>query len=614
MQRATAAHQEGRYPEAEKAYLEALQLHGKNADALRLLGALYVQMNRSDRAETYLEKAIKLQPQNPELFNNLGLALRNLGRIPDSIRHYEQAVALKPDYVQALNNLGSSYLENGRPEKATDLLERALKCDPRNPQTHYNLGNALRNERPGEAIPHYVAALRLKPDYMDAMINLGLAYIEAGDVPQAVAWYQNSLRVDPRNVRIMNNLGIALRRNGRAEEAHALFERAIATKPDYAEAHVNFATSFRDRGDLAKALEICERALKLNPSMSDAYNNIAALLQDQGKYEEALRACDRALEINPESIDAKWNRALTLLFLGRLEEGWAAYEVGLGHRHLRGPYFAPRKRWDGSAATGKRLLIWGEQGLGDSLQFIRYASMCKERVGKILVLCPDPLKKLFALAPGVDEVAARPREEDYDIHIPVMSLPFAFQTRLETIPANIPYLRVSDEARLKWAPCFAGKKGIKVGLVWAGNPREHLLNAHLIDKRRSMKLESFRPLFDHREITFYSLQKSDASKQIESCGLQERIVDLMPHVEDFMDTAAIVENLDLVISVDTSVVHLAGGMGKPVWILSRFDGCWRWLGNRETSPWYPTARIFSQPTAGDWGPVIEKVAAELAKF
>ena len=351
--------------------------------------------------------------------------------------------------------------------------------------------------------------------------------------------------------------------------------------------------------------------IQLQPTSVDALVNRSSLLMELARPADALKGYNQALGLSPTSLDAQWGKSLALLALGQYAEGWPLYETGFKRPNTRGVVPFQSLAWDGRTFTGKRLLIWGEQGFGDVLQFIRYGALCKERGGTLLVMCRKPLMRLLKNCPFIDDVLETATESDFDYHVPVMSLPNIFGTTLDTIPASIPYLFVSDEARQKWAPRFTTVKKMKVGLVWSGNPRQNQLEAHLVDRRRSMSLELLKPLLRFEHISFYSLQMGEAAEQIKLSEWQNQLINYMPEVDDFMDAAAIIENLDLVISVDTSTAHLAGGLGKAVWVLSRFDGCWRWLQNQEQSPWYPTAHIFGQPTQGNWESVVKKIEQEL---
>ncbi|MDR3449642.1 MAG: tetratricopeptide repeat protein [Alphaproteobacteria bacterium] len=620
LQEAVGHHQRGQLDAAEKAYRKLLRVEAVNSDGLRLLGGLYLQSGQWAKAVECLEKAVRVLPGDAETLANLGLALRGTGRVEEAIARYKQALAAQPGYKTALHNLGSLYHDAGRLPEALQVYGEALRLGPEDPAAHYSYANSLyMSGRVPEAIARYEHALQLRPDYLEAMVNLGMAQSRAGRgdkskpwLHKAVEWFRKALEKDPANTVALNNLGNALRELGRAEEAVGSYREALRVRPDYIEAAVNLATSLRDLGRLDEAIESCEAALRARPESHDAHINLGTFMQEAMRHEAALAHFEAALVERPLSLDAKWNKALSLLALGQYEEGWALHEIGLGVAHMRGDYPSPEKRWRGESFAGKRLLLWCEQGLGDSLQFVRYAEMCKARGGTVILLCPRPLRQLLSHCPFIDAVPESVEETDYDLHAPLMSLPFVFGTRLENIPTATPYLFAGEEALAKWAPRFEGAKGFKVGLVWAGNPRENQINAHMIDRRRSMSLEMLLPLFDVPGVQFYSLQMGAGVAQIAACGLGERIIDIMDDVKNFDDTAAIVEQLDLVISVDTSVVHLAGGLGKPVWVLSRFDACWRWLGNRPDSPWYPSARVFGQPKPGDWAGVAADVRAALA--
>lgn len=618
LQTAIALHQEGRLQAAEDAYRTVLQGNGLNAEALRLLGALYLQTGRFAQSAEVLEKAARLLPKNVEVLTNLGVALRALKRPDEAIVRFQQALAVRPDYLSALANLGNLFQESGRAAEAVPLCAQIVQLCPDNAPATFNYGNSLlATGNSLGAIQSYEQALKLKPDYLDAMINLGIALGLAGknDRSQqwfgvAQSWFEKALALDPKNAVAMNNLGNILRQQGRSEEAVLHYRKALDLRPDYAEAAINLATGLHDLGLLDEALENCRKALRLLPESVEARNNLGTYLQEKGAHEEALELFDEALQRQPTSLDAQWNKALSLLALGRYKEGWRLHEGGLGRLDLRGAY-ASERRWNGEALAGKRLLIRCEQGLGDDLQFVRYAELCKAQGGTVLVQCPAALLRLLANCPFIDALSENFEAQDYDLHVPIMSLPYVFGTELDTVPANIPYLHVSVETRARWAGKITEKSGFKVGLVWAGNPRNDQLAAHLIDGRRSMDLEQLRPLFEVKGVDFYNLQMGEKAQQIDHAGLGAHLVDFMGEVRDFEDTAALIEQLDLVISVDTSVVHLVGGMGRPVWVLSRFDACWRWLQNRSENPWYPTARIFGQAKAGAWAEVVARVKTAL---
>ena len=620
LQTATAYHQSGKLGEAEAAYLKLLGVEAAHIDGLRLLGGLYLQMGRFAAAADYLQKAALLRPKDPEILTNLGIALYKAGHKDEAAARYQQALDVQPDYVSALNHMGSLFHEAGRLNDAIEVYGRVLHKNPDSASAHYHYANSLYVAgRANEAIARYEHALKLKPDYLEAMINLGMALSQIGKGEQsrqwlgiAQSWFEKALKADPKNVTAMNNIGNVLRQQGKPEQALTYYREALRISPSYAQAAINMATSLRDVNQLDEAIEACCEALRLTPDSTDARINMGSFFQDQGRHKEAIAIYSEVLTLKPESLDAAWNKSLSLLALGRYDEGWPLHETGLGIPHMRGEYPSPQRRWQGENFVGKRLLIWAEQGLGDNLQFIRYAALCKQRGGTIIVMCPRPLRALFRNCSFIDEVPDVVEEKDFDLHAPMMSLPFIFKTTVATIPAPIPYLFISDEARVRWAGKITGK-GLKVGLVWSGNPRENQLNAHMIDRRRSINLQMLLPLFDVAGVQFYNLQMGTNAAQIDEYGLRDRIMDVMTDVKDFEDTGALIEQLDIVLSVDTSVVHLAGGLGKPVWVMSRFDACWRWLQNRSDSPWYPTARVFGQSAPGDWTEVVAQIREALMK-
>jgi len=504
------------------------------------------------------------------------------GRFAQAEQQYRAALALVPRHGDVLHSLGALYLQQGKPEQALPLLQTALQVQPGNPEVLNNLGAALR---------------------------------DAGHEREAITFFHQALAIKPAYAEALNNLGSVLQNTGDFEAALDCYTKALQMRPNLIEARANMGTTLWRMGRNAEAREVLERALQMEPGHAGAISNLGVILYGSGKTGEALEHFNRALVLSPKRQRALFGKSMALLALGEYREGWNLYEAGLGHHYLRGVnQFAAVKPWDGKPAPHKHLLIWHEQGLGDSLQFIRYAELCRQRVSKISVLCQKPLVRLFKSLPFIDDAFDAPQEgrSHFDEHISMMSLPHVFDTVLETVPATVPYLRVDPEIQAKWAPKFAGITGMKIGLVWAGGSHEGVVNAALMDKQRSVGLERMKPWLDLQGARFYSLQKDKPAEQIAALGLVERITDFMGDVTDMADTAAIIQNLDLVIAVDTSVAHLAGGLGKPVWILSRYNADWRWLQNRPTNPWYPTARIFGQPAMGDWDSVIAEVGRELA--
>jgi hypothetical protein len=356
------------------------------------------------------------------------------------------------------------------------------------------------------------------------------------------------------------------------------------------------------------------RALELKPENANAQLNLGEALQRQGRIADAQAAYRRALDINPRLRQARFNLSLVELLLGDLRAGWTSYEARWDVYGRTHPAFS-RPQWQGGSLAGKTILLHREQGLGDTLQFARYATLVARRGGRVVLETQKELLRLLASLEGVHQLVASGEPlPHFDVHSPLMSLPRVFETTLETIPAEIPYLHAVDSEAQAWAFRLGSRRCLRVGLVWAGNARKDDPAASLVDRRRSIQFAQLGPLGQIPGIEFYSLQKGPPAEQASQPGHGLCVIDHTVELRDFADTAALVANLDLVISVDTSVAHLVGAMGKPVWMLSRFDGCWRWLRDRPDSPWYPTLRIFRQARPDSWEDVIDNVRGALAEW
>jgi len=399
----------------------------------------------------------------------------------------------------------------------------------------------------------------------------------------------------------------------RLDEAEASCRRALQIKPDYAEVHSNLGAILKDLGRPREAEASCRRALEIQPDCVLAHSNLGIILREMGRLEDAAEHCRQALRIKPDFVAAHINLSMALLALGQLTEGWEEYEWRWQGEQLgshRGAFTQPQ--WRGEAATGRTLLLRSEQGLGDTLQFCRYASLAAAAGMRVILAVQPPLVRLLRSLDGVELVQEIGAEfPPFDFHCPLLSMPLALKTTLSTIPAAASYLHADQVQVDAWRARLAAlpKRGFRVGLVWSGTPRIGFSHLAAVDRRRSIDPKQLARLVELSGFHFFSLQKDGQSAPAEF-----QLTDFMGEMEDFADTAALIANLDLVISVDTAVAHLAGALGKPVWVLDRFDPCWRWLTGRQDSPWYPSLRLFRQPTPGDWQTVIERVAQELAHF
>jgi len=436
-----------------------------------------------------------------------------------------------------------------------------------------------------------------------------------GDLSGAEACYRRSVDADPSSAEARVALGFALLRQEKLSEAKPILESAISLDAASADGHYLLATIAQKENRPLDAIADFDRALAINPRFVDALHGLGVALRSLGRVEEALRAFDRALSIQPGFAPSRFSKSLVLLLRGDYERGLELFESRLeaseDEQVLGWLAFLsehPEKpQWRGEDLRGRTLLVWTEQGAGDALMMARYlARLAQRRVGPIFVLSDPSLKRLFEALPLGCEVFTEVDDRllAFDVHCPVMSLPFLFGTRLDTIPREVPYLRVPDELRKRWSQRVAALKGLKVGLVWAGNRK------YGRDFLRSVPFRDLRALLDVRGAAFVSLQKETGADDVRGAG----VADWMGECRDFMDTAALIAGLDLVVSVDTSVAHLAGALGKPVWLLNRFESEWRWLLERDTSPWYPSMRVFRQTAAGDWTGVVQRLAAELGRL
>ncbi len=598
---AALAHQRsGRAADAERVCREILSVQPGHAQTLHLLGLIEHQRGRSDEAIEHIRMAIMRDGRDPAFHHNLGNILRGLDRRADAISCYERALALAPASVDTLYNLGNTYQDLGQPERAAAYFERALRLNPEVVELHNNLGNALQDlGRLDEAIGCYRKALALRPDRVESLDNLAGALQSQGKSDEAQACYERALALWPDRVESLIGLGVVLRAQGRLKEAVARYRRALALSPDHPDAHNNLGIALIDLGCREEAITHHNKALALQPGRAELHYNLGSALQRQGLYAEAFACYGRALALKPNYARAHLNRSLALLLTGEFDEGWQEYEWRFAVARYDRKFDQPL--WSGEPLGGRSILVHAEQGFGDSLQFVRYVSAVAERDGRVVLEVPEPLVRLARTVAGVSQVVARGDPlPAFDCHCPLLSLPRVFKTNLATIPNAVPYLAVPAEASAAWAERIPTTPGLRVGVVWAGT------TVGAID------LRLLQPLWD-LDISWFSLQLGERSGDISSLA-RVKIIDLSPWLTDFAETAAAVCRLDLIISVDTSVAHLAGALGRPTWLLLQYPPEWRWLLERDDSPWYPTARLFRQRQEGDWLEAVREVAAALAQI
>jgi len=565
-------YQAGRNREALDIYDQILARSPDHVDALNMAGATAWQGGDVSRALAYLDKAIVQHPSHPQAYLNLGVILEHHGRLDEAVNAYRAALEAEPDHVMAHLNLGNALAAMGQIREAVEAYDRALQRDPAN---------------------------------MDALNNQGLAYKAAGDLQSAETVLREAVRVQPNSEQAWTNLGLVLRLGAKPDDAFAAYEQALRINPASTKALNNLAVLHRWQGNLDEAETICRSVLKRQPDRIEVLNNLGDILQAQGRIDEARQAFKRVLELDPAHPEGHHNLAVLLLLSGDFKNGWRHYEW----RWLAKEFPSERRNftqplWTGEDLAGRTVLLYVEQGLGDALQFVRYAPLVQARGAKVLIECPRPLKRLFETVEGVERVIARDEDlPDFDVQCPFLSLPGLLSPEESEIPINVPYLSVSNDDTHQWHTRLDGVGGLKVGLVWAGSPH------HTNDRERSVALEIFAPLAEVQGCAFISLQIGPSAAQLKEASWP--IVDMTGGIDDYADTAALVSELDLIITVDTSVAHVAGALAKPVWVLLPHAPDWRWQIARQDSPWYPTMKLYRQPKRRDWQSVIDMVQRDL---
>jgi tetratricopeptide (TPR) repeat protein len=600
--------QAGDLARAEAAYREALALAPGDAEAWYLLGCVTKPQGNYGDALAAFRQTVAIDPNHAQAHNMLGIALLELGQLADAEAAFASALRARPEFAIAYNNLGNVQLALGRSEEALASYQQAVRLNPEFAEAHGNLGNVLRElGRFDEALASCQLALRLKPTFAIGHNHLGAVHSALRQWEHAAGCFRQALSLNPRYLEPRVNLGDALREMGRLDEAQTNLQEAARQWPDSPDVHVGLSLVSLQKNDAAAAETAAREALRVKPDAVTAHLALGMACQLQGRPHEAEQCYNRAVELDPSSPEAHKNRGIARLQLGDFAHGWDDYEWRWKCPELLGRRLS-QPLWDGSPLEGKSILLHAEQGLGDTLQFVRYAPLVHDCGGRVILACQPALVSLFRSCKGVDELVELGQPTSaFDVHAPLMSLPRIFHTSLETIPAEVPYLRADAERVSAWRDELQSVGGCKVGIVWQGSVEFRF------DKLRSLPLAAFAPLADVPGVTLFSLQKNFGREQIAQVEFGSRIVDLSPRLETFDDTAAAIQNLDLVVTCDTSVAHLAGALGANVWVALPFNADWRWLREREDSPWYPTMRLFRQRRRGDWQQVCSRIAAALAE-
>ena len=540
------------------------------------------------------------------------VGLHRAGKLREAEKIYGRIVKAAPDYFDALHIYGSLKAQSGQMGEALRLINAALKINPRSAEALVNLSNVMHAlKRDQEALDCLDKALTIKPDDPLALANRGSALLSLNRPADALAAFEALLRLGPSNGEALMNRGVAKANLSRQEEALADFDAALALVPGHPNVLYNRGNTLLALNRPVEALADFDRALGAMPEHPRAWNNRGRALQQLNRYAEAVQCFDRALALNKGDADAQSNRALSLLTLGDLREGCKAYEARwkrTGMADTRRGYNKPL--WLGEFPLGnKTILLTAEQGLGDTIQFARYAPVLARNGAKVVLEVQPELKTLLSGVDGVSACVARGEPlPSYDLHIPLGSLPLALKTDATDIPADIPYLQ-ADPARIdKWKGKLGALPGKRVAFAWAGQTN------HANDRNRSIDLKLLEPLLALAGISFVSIQRDLRGDDDALLASHTNVTAVGGDLNDMADTAAVLALSDLVISVDTSVAHLAGAMARPAWVMLPFAPDWRWGLTSESSAWYPQVRLFRQPSLGDWPSAIAHLRAALADF
>jgi len=640
----------GRPAQAIEALRAAIAMQPERAEAYSNLGVLLTEQGRREEAAKVLRAVLAFRPDYAEAHYNLAAAVAVAGDVPRleaALAHYDRAVALRPDYAEAHANRANVLRHLGRLEESEAAYRAALDLAPGVAQTHYGLGLLLSERlRPKDALEAFLRAVAIDPGFAMAHSHAGNALAALDRIDDAFAAHQIAIDLAPGEAGVHHNLGLTLSRVALYEEAIAKQQRAIALDPDFAEAYANMAgcqaelhrtdeamasshkaialkpalavgyaglgNALLEQDRLEEAKDAYREALRLNPRLPQGHTNLGLALFRQGRLDEAEAAYRQAVALREDAWEAHHNLGIVLLERGALREGWAQFEWrlrALDQQRREWGFTAPA--WTGEDPAGKTILLYAEQGLGDMIQCARFVPQVAALGARVALQAPAPLKRLFASLEGVaefiDEGAPQPPA---NLRAPLFSLPHLLGVTLETLPGPMPYLAAEPDLVSLWKArlqAVAPGPGPRIGVVWSGNVTAK------VDRGRSIPLRAFEPLARAAGAPLISLQKGFGLDQLDDlpAGLDVATLGAAYDAGDFADTAAVIMNLDLVVTCDTAVAHLAGALGRPAWLALNARSEWRWLYDRTDSPWYPSLRLYRQPSPGDWRGALAAMAADL---
>jgi tetratricopeptide (TPR) repeat protein len=556
--------------------------------------------------------------QEGEAFLKSAIHLQQSGYAREALDLYNKILSSQPDDTQLLYLAGIANLQLGLMEQGIEFIQRSLAISPNDPIAHNSIGRGLQAlGRVENALASYEKALAIKPNFAEAHYNRGVVLKTLKRLDEALASYDNALAIRPDFAEAYNDRGVALQELLRLDEALASYDTAIAINPSHAGVYCNRGAALRELGQLEKALANYDAALAIKPDFAEAYNDRGIVLLELMRLDEALASFDKAIANKPDYAKAYCNKAYVLKLTGDFDKGWQLLEWRF--KQVK-PLFS-RHHWLGAESLeGKTILLYAEEGLGDAIQFCRYAKIVSEQGARVFLEVQKPLVRLLQGLDGVTAVIERgqPRPA-FDYHCPLMSLPLALKSRLTSIPFQTPYLRANEENVRYWRARIGSSRRLKVGLAWCAGLRPDKPDWRIINKKRNIPLEVFCRELNGIDAEFFSLQKGEQAEaelrlRQKEYWPQGNFKNFMEENKDFSDSAAIIANLDVVISVCTSTAHVSAALGKPTWILTRFDTDWRWQLERDDSPWYKSVKLYRQSEDRLWEPVLRRVASDLSKL
>jgi len=601
-----------------------MQAGGKNVLELLGSGLFYFQQGDLNTSKTIFESILNFQPDNFDALHFLGLIAYQRQELDSGRKLIQKALAINPNSVEAAYNLGLVLFDFSEYEEALRCFNKSVALNSEFFQAFLSRGNTLKElGLLEESITSYDIAITIKPDFTEAHYNKGIALTAIKQLDLAVKSFTKAIQINFSHVDAVYNRANSYRDLKKFDRAISDYEVAIALKPNDINSLYNLGITLHESRDLVRCIKFYSLTTITNPFHSSAHNNLGVVLQEIQQLSLAVEHFDHAIALAPSDSEIYFNKSITTLMKGDYLEGFKLYENRWNCNSFTRTELKrklSKELWLGqSPLKGKRILLFSEQGLGDTIQFCRFVKNISALGAWVILEVQKPLTKLLRNLDGVDElVSFGDQLPDFDFYCPLMSLPLALKLTLNDLCNQIPYLRIDSEKNNFWASQLQQSNRLKVGLVWSGGFRPNQPELRAINERRNLPIE-YLIKFNNLNVEFHSLQKGEPAESefkdlIKQGWMGPKIFDNSDYLIDFADTAALINHLDLVISVDTSTAHLAAALNKPVWLLNRFDTCWRWLIDRDDSPWYPSVRIFRQPKPGDWQAVVNEACDQLGKL